>query len=503
MRSRVLDYDEVPPNAPSLINSMCASGYDLESAVADIIDNSISAGASTVRITVHENGASSWITVADDGSGMDEKTLVTAMTFGCVNPEEPRSPDDLGRFGLGLKTASLSQCRRLTVLTRRPGGKVLIRCWDKDFVKKEKTWALLRKGLTAHLEERFRKQLLAQKSGTVVLWEVLDRLGHDSRNSDIAERLKLEVARLEDHLSVVFHRYLDDPGRLNILIGNVPVTSWDPFMRSEKATQILGEEHLEIASHRVTVHPFVLPHISKLSAEAHRRGAGPRKWTDQQGFYVYRNRRLLVAGSWLRLGFVKEEHNKLARIQLDFTNELDFAWDINVRKSRAVPPDALREDLIRIAKKTRDVARTIYRHRGASIARQHTEQTFMWEKKVKHNKVFYRINVFHPAVASLMATARKHGITQEITNFLHLIEETIPVPLILIDGSENPEKLGDQLQKRAPQEMHDVFRALHASLCANGRSPELAFEQLAATEPFHRYPELLAVFKDRERLGDS
>ena len=502
MRTRVPEYDEVPPNAPSLINSMCASGYDLESALADIIDNSISASASAVRITINEDGASSWIAVADDGSGMDEKTLVTAMTFGSINPEEPRAPDDLGRFGLGLKTASLSQCRRLTVLTRRPGGKVLVRCWDKDFVRQEKKWALLRKGLTPHLEDRFKKQLLAQKSGTIVLWEVLDRLGHDSRDSDIADRLKLEVARLVEHLSMVFHRHLEEPGRLEILVGDVPVAPWDPFMRGEKATQILGEEHLELAGHVVTVCPYVLPHVSKMNSEAHRRGAGPRKWADQQGFYIYRNRRLLVAGSWLRLGFVKEEHNKLARIQLDFSNELDFAWDINVRKSRAVPPDALRDDLIRIARKARDVARSIYRHRGATIARQHTEQVFMWEKKVKHNKVFYRLNASHPGVASLMATAKSHGIGQEVANFLRLIEETIPVPLILIDGSENPEKFGDQTQKKAPPEMHEVFRALHATLCSGGRSPEVAFEQLAATEPFHRYPELLAVFKERERIGD-
>jgi hypothetical protein len=425
------------------------------------------------------------------------------MTFACVNPDHPRLPDDLGRFGLGLKTASLSQCRRLTVLTRRAGGKVLIRCWDKDFVKTEKKWALLRKCMTRGLEERFKKFLLAQKSGTVVLWEVLDRLGHDSRDTDIAERLKLEVARLEEHLSVVFHRYLEEQGGLKILIGDVRITPWDPFMRSEKATQDLGEETLELANHQVTVHPFVLPHFSKISAEAHRRGSGPRKWTDQQGFYVYRNRRLLVPGSWLRLGFVKEEHNKLARIQLDFTNELDFAWDINVRKSRAVPPDALREDLIRIARKTRDVARTIYRHRGATIARQHTQQVFMWEKKVKHNKVFYRINASHPAVVSLMATARKHGIGPEIMNFLHLVEETIPVPLILIDGSENPESLGNHSQKKAPPEMHEIFRALHITLCTGGSSPEVAFEQLAATEPFHRYPELLAVFREREQIGDS
>jgi len=502
MRIRVPEYDEVPPNAPSLVNSMCASGYDLESAVADIIDNSISAKASSAKIIVHEEGESSWIAIVDDGWGMDEATLRTAMTFGCIDPEMPRDPDDLGRFGLGLKTASLSQCRRLTVLTRRPGGKVLVRCWDKDVIKQEGKWALLRKGLTPALEDRFRKQLQAQKGGTVVLWEVLDRLGHDSRDTNISERLQREVARLEEHLSMVFHRFLEEPGGFRILIGDVPIEPWDPFMRGEKATQMLGEEDLELGGHRVAVRPYVLPHISKMSAEAHRRGAGPRKWSDQQGFYVYRNRRLLVAGSWLRLGFVKEEHNKLARILLDFPNELDFAWDINVRKSRAVPPDALREDLIRIAKKTREVARSIYRHRGATIARQHTEQVFVWEKKVKHNKIFYRLNAAHPAVASLLEAGRKHGIAQEIGNFLRLIEETIPVPLILIDGSEKPESIGDASAKKAPPEIQQYFRSLHGAMCRSGQDPGDAFEQLAATEPFHRYPEFLAAFKEREQLGD-
>ena len=180
-------------------------------------------------------------------------------------------------------------------------------------------------------------QLQTQPSGTVVLWEVLDRLGHDARDSDIADRLMREVIRLDEHLSMVFHRFLEEPDGFRILIGEIPVTPWDPFMKGEKATQMLGEEELEHDGHRVVVRPYVLPHISKMSAEAHRRGAGPRKWADQQGFYVYRNRRLLVAGNWLRLGFIKEEHNKLARIQLDFSNELDFAWDINVRKSLRCP----------------------------------------------------------------------------------------------------------------------------------------------------------------------
>ena len=252
----------------------------------------------------------------------------------------------------------------------------------------------------------------------------------------------------------------------------------------------------------VTVRPYVLPHVSKLTGEAHRRGAGPRGWADQQGFYVYRNRRLLVAGSWLKLGFVKEEHNKLARIQLDFPNELDFAWDINVRKSRAVPPDALRGDLKRIAKKTRAVATAIYRHRGASIEREHERQVFLWQKKVKHSKVFYQINRDHPAVATLLLKAGEHGIRADVVQFLRIIEDTIPVPLILIDGSEQPDSIGDPATKKAPPEIQQYFRSLHAALCEGGQDAKEAFEQLAATEPFHRYPEMLAAFKEQKRIGD-
>jgi len=96
MRTRVPEYDEVPPDAPSLVNSMCASGYDLESAVADINDNSISAKSSSVRIIVNEDGASSWIAIVDDGRGMEDATLRKAMTFGCIDPAAPRDPDDQG-----------------------------------------------------------------------------------------------------------------------------------------------------------------------------------------------------------------------------------------------------------------------------------------------------------------------------------------------------------------------------------------------------------------------
>jgi hypothetical protein len=369
-------------------------------------------------------------------------------------------------------------------------------------IESTQEWALLRAAQTPHLDQRFRKELSAQKSGTVVLWEVLDRLGHEDGDAEIADRLQRTIPRLEQHLGMVFHRFLEDIGGLKIKIGSENVKSWDPFMKGEKALQMLGEETLEHKGQQVTVRPYVLPHVSKITGDAHRLGAGPRGWADQQGFYIYRNRRLLVAGSWLKLGFVKEEHHKLARIQLDFPNDLDFAWDINVRKSRAVPPDPLRADLKRIAKKTRSVATSIYRHRGATIEREHEKQVFLWQKKVKHDKVFYQINRNHPAVSTLLRKAGEEGFRADVVQFLRVVEDTIPVPLILIDGSEQPDKLGDPATNKAPPEIQKYFRSLHTALCEAEQNPKEAFDHLAATEPFHRYPEMLAAFKETEHIGD-
>jgi len=211
-KSPARSFDSVPPGAPALVGAMRATGYDLETAVADIIDNSISASSKTVRIIISEEGRSSWIAIADDGAGMDAATLLRAMTFGGINPNDPRAPEDLGRFGLGLKTASLSQCRRLTVFTRAPKGEVEVRCWDIDVIEATHQRALLREAQTPLLEQRFRKELKAQRSGTVVLWEVLDRLGHEDGDAEIADRLQRTVPRLEQHLGMVFHR-LEDPDR--------------------------------------------------------------------------------------------------------------------------------------------------------------------------------------------------------------------------------------------------------------------------------------------------
>jgi hypothetical protein len=498
-RSAFDDADEVVPDAPSLIGSLRASGYDLEAALADIIDNSISAEADSVRVVVGDHGRKSWIAIVDDGHGMNEQRLVTAMTLGGINPEEARLPSDLGRFGLGLKTASFSQCRRLTVVSRAPEGPTVVRCWDIDVINKRHRWALLREPVNKGLANRFALELESQGHGTVVLWEDLDRIIHDAEDEEASRRVLARIPRLESHFALVFHRYLSK-NRLKLLIGEHGIEPTDPFMESLPAVQVLGEEVLECRGCKVLVTPFVLPHISKLNRAKY--GVDVREWTSRQGFYVYRNERLLVGGTWLNLPFGKEENHKLARIRVDFTNELDFAWDINVRKSRAVPPEELRGDLERIARKTRDQSRAIYRHRGAAIARECSQTHFMWERLAARGKIKYRINREHPIISALLAAAGATAAGAALKGALRLIEETVPVPLILADGSDNHEAVAAPIEDKMGGEAEQLMEQFFEFLRKRKLTPQQCFETLSGTEPFVRYPTVLAAFKEKHAIGE-
>jgi hypothetical protein len=500
MPEHTQEADEVVPDAPSLIGSLRASGYDLEAALADIIDNSISAGATQVQVIFSDHGVASWIAIKDDGCGMDEKRIVTAMTLGGINPEAQRLPSDLGRFGLGLKTASFSQCRRITVLTKSSGGDVHARCWDIDVINETHRWTLLRQPLNSDLAKRFAAELRKQESGTVVLWEKLDRIVHQVDDAEASRRLLARIPRVESHLGLVFQRYLMPPRALKLRIGDSAVLPVDPFMEGLPARQVLGQEVLECQGHKVVVTPYVLPHISKLNRSKY--GVDVRAWTSRQGFYVYRNERLLVSGTWLNLGLGKEENHKLARIRVDFSNQLDFAWDINIRKSRAVPPEELRGDLERIARKTREQSRSIYRHRGAAIARDFSETQFMWERLAARGRITYRINRKHPVVAALLAATENSSTGAALKGTLRLIEETVPVPLILADGSDNHEAVAapadDKLGGEAEKLMEQCFELLRK----RRMTPEQSFGFLCASEPFARYPAVIAAFKEKHEIGE-
>ncbi|MBC7568681.1 MAG: ATP-binding protein [Spirosoma sp.] len=474
------------PRAGAILETFRSIGYSLDMAVADIIDNSISAGAKKIDIYFHWNGPDSWLTIADDGHGMNEAELTEALRPGSHDPLAVRSVNDLGRFGLGLKTASLSQCRRLTLISRRPDQTPAYLCWSIDHVRLTDRWELIR-----HLTK---PQLLAEcrqlPGGTIVLWEDLDRLTAGTNADSGADRDRfLQLAQsVKAHLGMTFHRFLEPgtPGQpgLKITINGNPVPAWDPYLHGQSGLQTLPTEKL--AGGLVSVKGFILPHISKLSPVAHKDGAGPGGWNAQQGFYIYRNRRLLMAGSWLSLGYKKEEHYKLARIRLDITNQQDADWQIDIRKARAQPPAQLRADLKRIADLVRARAVEIYRHRGKVLQRSLT-QVFVpvWQEKVRHNKRQYVINRDHPLIRQTLAGAT----SAEITTLLRLIEETIPVPLIALSESNQPDTQPVPYDANHA-DLLGLMRLVYTGLLKTMPDAD-ARRHLLMTEPFNDHPYLL------------
>jgi len=494
MKAGDADPDLAPPHAASLAESLRAFGYDLATALADLADNSIFARAKLVSLQFHWDGEHSAIALVDNGAGMTESALVEAMRIGSRNPREKRAVEDLGRFGLGLKTASFSQCRRVTVFTKAKGADApAIRCWDLDHISKTDCWQLLRQ--PSPRAEQLAAALAKQDEGTVVVWEKLDRLtaGTHTENDDEQEAFLRRADQVGEHFSMVFHRLMEGSGKIEFTLNGPKLKPWDPFLAGEEATQRLPVERLRCDGHVVEVEPFVLPHLSKIAAPLHQRAAGPRGWNAHQGFYIYRNRRLLVSGDWLGLnGWRQEEHYKLARIRIDLPNALDHVWEIDVTKSRARAPEQLRRELIRIGECARFAAKRVYTFRGAKlIPHDGEERIFLWHQKAKHGQVRYALDREHPLVKGSLAACHS---TAPLLALLRLIEETVPIPLITITDREKPDQTGGPFETNKAAEIIEVMREAFSALKGSGYSTAEAVSRLRAMEPFPRFPAELQSF---------
>ena len=355
------------PGARRLIKSLRDMGYEFESAVADLIDNSIAARANTVRINTHWAGADSYVSIADNGVGMSAQDLREALRFGA---ERDYDDDDLGKFGLGLKTASLSQCRKLIVASRQNESRADINayCWDMSHIEATNKWEIL-PVRSADLPERVRLHL-KETTGTVVVWQQLDRiLGYNNPEGEPARKRLIDMCRtLEEHVAMVFHRFLENKvrgKRLAIYIQDDKVTPWDPFVANEPKRKVLEPLSLKVDGHigrsDVVFEPYVLPAQSMFSSpEAHKRASGPASWNRQQGFYIYRADRLIQSGGWSNVRTL-DEHLKLARIAVFFSPKLDEEFKINVPKMKVAFPAEIRADVEKAVKTWTRIADETYR----------------------------------------------------------------------------------------------------------------------------------------------
>ncbi len=357
---------EVIPSAKRLIISLRDLGYDFSQAVADIVDNSITAEASRIDIDIEFEGSNSWVRIADNGTGMNRDQLREAMRYGS---ERTYGQGDLGKFGLGLKTASLSQCQLLTVASRSNPGRAEIAAfsWDLEHIERTNRWEVI--PLDSKRSDPKIWTPLRHTTGTVVLWQRLDRIlgsklpyGASSR-----ELLSSMCRKVELHLGMVFHRFLNAERELNgleILLNGNTVQPWDPYCRAEANTKVLNAitlpfEH-EAKAGRVLVEPYVLPHQDDFSSpEAFRHAKGPRSWNQMQGFYFYRADRMIQSGGWSDLR-VRDEHLKLARVAISFPADLDEAFKINVAKMRVQMPTQLRDTVDEAVNPFVKLAREVY-----------------------------------------------------------------------------------------------------------------------------------------------
>lgn len=476
------------PEASSMIETFRAIGYSIQAAIADIIDNSISAGAKQIWIDFEWEGSNTWLSIKDNGCGMNNEELIQAMRPGSKNPNDERTSKDLGRFGLGLKTASFSQCRKLCVVSKKSEAKPVYWTWDLDFVNETGKWDLVQ-----YLPEKFHKSLEGFSSGTVVIWNDLDRLvKHVNENDQAALAKFLQIMeQVKKHLAMVFHRFIEN-NRIKLFFQQREIEAWNPFLIDDPATQKFPEEPLH--NNRVRLRGFVLPHKSKLTEEEFRKAEGPRGWNEQQGFYIYRNERLLLAGDWLGM-FRKEEHYKLARIMVDLPNNLDSEWQIDIKKSVARPPLALRDQLKAYATKVRAQAVEVYRHKGRVLQRKYSSVEFhpVWLEKIRHGKRFYQINREHPLINTLLNSS--NGAQAELTALLKFIEETVPVPLITIKESEQPELQGQPFEETDQEPVRKAMKQMYDRLLSEGRSDDQAKSIILNIEPFNLFPQFIEYLK--------
>ncbi|WP_415990921.1 ATP-binding protein [Intestinibacter bartlettii] len=430
------------PFAPMLIESMRSLGYSFESAIADIIDNSISAKATRIDLFLSPE-ENPYLIIFDNGIGMNEKEIEEAMRYGSKNPLEKRAKNDLGRFGLGLKSASLSQCRKLTVVSKKENNLSSF-SWDLDYIKNSQSWKIIGYDLDEINKLPKIELFNSASSGTYVLLEEFDRVKSSTKN--LNKTLTEYMIKTKEHLSLVFHRYLE--GNLDIYINNSKIRAKDPFLSKHKKTQCKREQSFIINGSKIVVKPYILPYINYLTNEDIKKVGSKEQFRNEQGFYIYRNKRLIIWGTWFRME-TKNELSKLARIRVDIPNSLDYMWNIDIKKSSANLPDIIKNKLHNCIKDSVVSSETVHQYRGRK-QKPNSDITYIWDRIKIRNGYEYKINREIPQL-KLLRDSLDEKQTNLLEKTLRYIEENFPVDTLYIDMtkgdiSSNQEKNKEDLE---------------------------------------------------------
>lgn len=476
------------------MESMRAVGYSLETAIADVVDNSITAEATSIDIRFSAEAGNTYVSISDNGYGMDAAGVRHAMRLAGRNAQSSREAHDLGRFGLGLKTASLSQCRVLTLISKQNGTLVGVQ-WNLDRLVETGEWQLVVLSDTDLRHLPHTRYLDDKASGTVVLWEKIDVTDPDQ--AGFTEDFTAKMAAAKRHLALVFHRFLEgeDGQKISIKLNLDEIEPADPFLTRNRATQPSHRERIRVEGGEITFRPYTLPFINKMSAKERSQAQLNGPLRDNQGFYIYRAKRLVIWGTWFRL-VPRGELGKLARVQVDIPNTLDHLWALDIKKSAASPPPAIRRALRQVIDRIIQPSERAFRHKGVTDdARSGVMRT--WLGLSSREGFYYQINREHPLLENLIDQLDS-GQLRALDTALRAIESSFPVTDAYV-------KLSGDLPQKPPETTEATLRDLAIEYwrqwSASGGSAEDFINGFKAAEQFSRCRDTHALLTEVTELG--
>lgn len=425
------------PNPKSHIKTLMRIGYTLESAAADIIDNSLAAKARQINIYSPPGLELPILSISDDGCGMTLKELQENMRIGCKDPTEERAKGDLGRFGSGMKTASFSQARQLTVVTRTAGGPLVAARWDIDRIEETNSWCLEVFEGDEVLQLAGAKPDSIGSSGTQIIWRKLTCLESGNHAGDADVELATRLSSLSSYLALHFHRFMSGANKCEFRLNGTLITPVDPFLTGEPGYQEGPSARHRCKGGHIQIKTHVLPHFNKMTKKAIKNLGGAGEIAQNQGLYIYRERRLIMAGGWLGMSH-SNQLSALARIQVDIPSALDNDWSTDVKKASLQIPPKVKRELKKFMSDPVKRSKRVHKYRGKL-----EEANRYWNIREDETtgKITYEPDIENTQLCMLIKRTDKEQ-RKALVDYLKQLAVSLPINHIYEKMAERPKDVG-------------------------------------------------------------
>lgn len=440
------------PEPKNHIKTLMRIGYDFNSAVADILDNSITAESTEININVKFNETDALLFIKDNGQGMTKDQLLENMKVSCKDPDESRDIGDLGRFGSGMKTASFSHARKLTVISKNPKSKICAACWDVDEIETSNAWNLEVLSDKKIKDELNRIDTKLSDKGTILIWDNITMF-RSNDHVEMHDQISSKLFELKQYLSLHFHKFMKGKNKIKFFVQGDQLKPQDPFLSSHDGSITLGEDNPLVDGKKVSIKLHILPHHDYLTSEELDSMGGVDEMYRKQGLYVYRSNRLIIAGGWMNLSR-SFQLAKLARVEIDIPASLDKAWSTDVKKMTLQLPAKIRNKLKELIKQPIKKSKKEYEYRGKT-----EEVNAYWDvnENEKTNQIRYLIDNKNEQLKDIFLDIQDKTTQKKLKKFLNELAKSLPLNNIYEKMSNDPKKV-DQNNAIFDLDLDEIFK---------------------------------------------